>query len=601
MFLARACLEDVTEEAIVFPQGQTYRRCLEIVESLETGSAFGVETELDESFKRYISQSETYIEQRSKVGLAIKARDESVESEYLQFKDVVDQLLVRTLRERQMRDAFFMATVRWSANFSVPGSGKTASVLGAFAFLRHAGKVDRVVVVCPKSAFETWKTEWIACFEDTLPLRCFCLGDANVVRLTKEQRKSAVRLDYGKYNLMLFNYEALESYVEDLGDVVGDKTLLVFDEVHRVKAVGGQRASWALEVAKPAGYVTVLTGTPIPNTYCDIYNMLHLLYPDDYDSFFGFTPAFLKNPTRWEIDQINDAFRPFFCRTNKDELGVPRPNPNSLYHLEASEAESKLLSILSAAYRKNHLVLMIRALQLESDASMLGQALDPADFEYVLDQDGERLTDIDFVNYSADVPILIRRCGKSTKMKECEEVVVDLVSEGKPVIVWCIFVKSIEHIAEDLRKRGVSAKAIYGSTPLDEREEILKDFRNGLFKVLVTNPHTLAESVSLHQICHDSVYFEYSYNLVHLLQSKDRIHRLGLPEGQYTQYHFLQVHFDIRGERWSLDQRIYDRLLEKEATMLEAIDGGYLEGGYVDEEDVEIVLGDLFHLLDRSE
>jgi len=29
--------------------------------------------------------------------------------------------------------------------------------------------------------------------------------------------------------------------------------------------------------------------------------------------------------------------------------------------------------------------------------------------------------------------------------------------------------------------------------------------------------------------------------------------------------------------------------------MLEAIDGGYLECGYVDEEDLEIVLGDLFH------
>ena len=48
--------------------------------------------------------------------------------------------------------------------------------------------------------------------------------------------------------------------------------------------------------------------------------------------------------------------------------------------------------------------------------------------------------------------------------------------------------------------------------------------------MLLTNPHTLAESVSLHSVCHDAVYFEYSYNLVHPLQSKDRIHRLGLPK-----------------------------------------------------------------------
>ena len=56
--------------------------------------------------------------------------------------------------------------------------------------------------------------------------------------------------------------------------------------------------------------------------------------------------------------------------------------------------------------------------------------------------------------------------------------------------------------------------------------------------MLVTNPQTLAESVSLHSVCHDAVYFEYSYNLVHLLQSKDRIHRLGLPDDQKTRYYY---------------------------------------------------------------
>lgn len=64
-----------------------------------------------------------------------------------------------------------------------------------------------------------------------------------------------------------------------------------------------------------------------------------------------------------------------------------------------------------------------------------------------------------------------------------------------------------------------------------------------------------------------------------------------------VRYHFLQVDFDTREGRWSLDRKIYNRLQEKEETMLEAIDGGYLEGGYVDEEDIEIVLGDLFRLL----
>ena len=113
-------------------------------------------------------------------------------------------------------------------------------------------------------------------------------------------------------------------------------------------------------------------------------------------------------------------------------------------------------------------------------------------------------------------------------------------------------------------------------------------------EVLITNPHTLAESVSLHSVCHDAIYYEYSYNLVHLLQSKDRIHRLGLEEGQYTQYYFLHSMFLTRENFiYSLDQRIYERLLEKERIMLDAIDKDVLETLGSIEEDIEIIFKDL--------
>ena len=131
--------------------------------------------------------------------------------------------------------------------------------------------------------------------------------------------------------------------------------------------------------------------------------------------------------------------------------------------------------------------------------------------------------------------------------------------------------------------------------PMEQRTRILRDFRVGTLEVLVTNPHTLAESVSLHRSCHDAVYFEYSYNLVHLLQSKDRINRLGLPDDQYTQYHFMQSVFPGgEGEGWSLDRNIYERLGEKEQVMLDAIDHGVLESGSTDERDWEIIFRGLF-------
>jgi hypothetical protein len=138
------------------------------------------------------------------------------------------------------------------------------------------------------------------------------------------------------------------------------------------------------------------------------------------------------------------------------------------------------------------------------------------------------------------------------------------------------------------------AEIIDGGVDQQSRDTILGQFKAGGVDVLITNPHTLAESVSLHSVCHDAIYFEYSYNLVHLLQSKDRIHRLGLPQGQYTQYHFLQSVFDVDGADWSLDENIYNRLSEKEQTMLDAIDRGVLEVGSTDDHDLEMVFEGLF-------
>ena len=156
-----------------------------------------------------------------------------------------------------------------------------------------------------------------------------------------------------------------------------------------------------------------------------------------------------------------------------------------------------------------------------------------------------------------------------------------------------MFVNSIQQLSETLESIGIRTRCVYGEVPLDERQQILADFKSGNIQVLLTNPHTLAESVSLHSVCHDAIYFEYSYNLVHLLQSKDRIHRLGLPDNQYTQYYYHQVSYQTEDGEWSLGEAIYDRLKEKEQIMLDAIDNHVLEAMPTSDEDLEMIFSKL--------
>ena len=539
-----------------------------------------------EALREYIESRELHIEARSRLGVELKEQHPKLRDRFESYRSVVDGEMARKLRERQMWDSFFMCAMQKSANFSVPGSGKTASVLGMYAYLRSKGLVRRILVICPKNAFGSWMDEFSLCFDGVEPLRA--LNIHSPVYKSTMQRNAALQYDSGRSNLILVNYESVGGVLDSLLQLLDKHTLLVFDEVHKVKRVNGEYAENALRLSREACYAVAMTGTPIPNAYTDIYNLLHILFPHEYDEFFDFTVPMLRDPGPADITAINDKLQPFFCRTTKEQLGVPKANDDLLCASEATAEENRLLRILQMKYRKNKLALLVRILQMESDPKLLLRSLDLSDFAYLLD-DSVESAEIDYADYSEEVKSLIDSCGRTTKFRRCVELAASLVKQHKPVIIWCMFVSSIRNLSEALEKMGIRTRCIYGEVPLEERQQILADFRRGDIQVLLTNPHTLAESVSLHGVCHDAIYFEYSYNLVHLLQSKDRIHRLGLPDGQYTQYYYQQLFYQTEDGPWSLGEAVYNRLREKEEIMRSAIDNHVLEAMPTSDEDLEMI------------
>lgn len=564
----------------------------------EAASQKGYETVLSPSLCAWLEEGGVRAEALRATGLSIKSRDASVVAAFREYSSALKEEFVRPLREQQAWDSFFMCSMRKSANFSVPGSGKTASTLGMFAYLRRRGLVERLVVVCPKNAFGSWRDEWEACFGGNLACSSLCFHDPQFAMSGSAEKKRVLSLNLKRYNLVLLNYESLGALKQEAAEAVSSDCMLVFDEVHKVKRVNGVRASNALAVASRAEYVVALTGTPIPNSYRDLFNLLNILFPEDYSNLFGFNPGELDDPDEDGIARINEALQPFFCRTNKESLGVPPANEDEIYEVAVSEGENRLLREVRSRYKDDPLSLIIRILQIESDPSMMYEALDEDCRGFLFDEDNWPSVDADPM--PKDLERFARECAPTAKTLRCLELVADLVSKGKQAIVWCVFKKSMGNIEHGLKKMGIKARQINGGTPSEERGRIIELFKAGKIDVLVTNPHTLAESVSLHRSCHDAVYFEYSYNLVHLLQSKDRIHRLGLPDDQYTQYHFLRSVFNLGENRWSLDANIHERLREKETTMLEAIDRGVLETGSADQDDLAEVFSGLFDEFDQT-
>ena len=88
---------------------------------------------------------------------------------------------------------------------------------------------------------------------------------------------------------------------------------------------------------------------------------------------------------------------------------------------------------------------------------------------------------------------------------------------------------------------------------------------NSGLNVLIANPFAVAESISLHKACHNAIYLERSFNAAHFIQSKDRIHRYGLPSGVQTNYYYLV-------SENSIDETINERLNIKEQRLIEIME-----------------------------
>ena len=592
---------EVRDRITYFKSDISYITMKKIIDKYNESAAYNKYSfKVSKTLRDYIDGKNIQIDKRKELGKLIKKRDSIVINQFNKFNLIVNSEMERQLREKQMWDAFFIKEMKKSANYSVPGAGKTSIVYGAFAYLNKVGidKVKKIIMIGPKNSFKSWKDEFIKCFGTKKELKLLNIQDKKYRK--QNERISALRFDSENCNLILINYDLLPSLVDVLNEIINSETMLVFDEIHKIKAVGGVWSSAALDICKNAKYKVALTGTPIPNSYLDLYNQLNILFTDEYKTFFKFSTSDLRKTNDTLTTKINDLIYPFFCRTTKKQLNVPEPNPDEMVVSTMTNDEQMLFSYLRRKYSHNGLELYIRLLQASTNPKLLLRNIDPNSISELFTSEEEEVDSNEYVNfenikfdnsYDQDFANLVNKFDMTSKFWEGIELVKKLVSEGKQVIVWGIFVDTINRIEEELNNAGISAKIIYGATDLEERERRIEEFKSKQFKVLITNPHTLAESVSLHDTCHDAVYFEYSFNLTHMLQSRDRINRLGLPENQYTQYYYLVLK-SINPDEDSIDLKTYNRLEEKKNTMLKSIEGELVESINFDIiDDIKAILG----------
>ncbi len=547
----------------------------------------------------FIKENDLELETRKKLGLSIK-NNESSElwiNTFEKFKYIVNMGMVARLKEKQMYNAFYHYMMKSSSDFSVPGTGKTYISYGLFTYLNSCvdktQECNRMVVFGPLNCFKAWKDECINIYGKD--------NEYKIFEITKFHDSFESEIKKNVYHIYLINYDFInnDNKIELISKyLLNSKTLVIFDEIHKLKNTNGVRANLFLKMfqscySKPI-YKLALTGTPIPNSFLDISNYLKILYPEDLQS----TLVKLSDNRLRQGDsnpliakEISDTLQPFFVRTTKADLNIPMPLTDDITTLSVTPTkdEQELFNFIWKNC-SNPLLKFIRLIQASSNPRLLLRKINADEINELYEQN-----DISIFNdipenqdiNKADIGHLVEKIDISSKTKSTINEIESLVKQGKKILVWCLFIDTIDFMSSTLEKKGIRIITITGRDNPNLREEKIDLFKNGNIDVLITNPNTLAESVSLHKVCHNAIYLEFGFNLTYLLQSKDRIHRVGLNQYDVTKYYFAITSNNY--QRGAIDDYIYERLKSKEERMKSVIESKSLNFVPTESEKEEIL------------
>jgi len=518
------------------------------------------------------------------------------EKEFRAFKESVERSVVRrVLYDRQLLAAFHLAFSQNACDFSVPGSGKTSTVYAAYSYLSHLPpddpkSVNKLLVIGPLSSFGPWEDEFLQCF-GRVPNSIRLSG--GMPRQERDRHLLSIRPVEETPELTLMSYQSVGYNLDSLVYFLqrgGNRVMVVLDEAHRIKNVeGGVWAHAALSLSRHCASRVVLTGTPLPNGYEDLQNLFEFIWPGKDLVKYSVYQLKDMSANRYDsrIPQLIENVSPFFVRIRKSHLMLPPAVSHEPVYVEMDPLQDDIYRYVENRYL-SYLVTgrglslraeltrarVVRLMQAATNPALLRQPLE----DYFRAQGlGDEL-DIDdaeiirkIFNYSdlTDAP---------PKFRAVRDIVADLVAEGEKVVIWGVFIHNIRSLQLYLARSGIESELLIGEVPVERddvsmddivtREKVIRTFHDpdSPFRVLIANPHAVSESISLHKACHNAIYLERTFNATHFIQSKDRIHRVGLDPQTTTHYQFILT-------RDSIDEVIHNRLAEKEARMLEVIEG----------------------------
>ncbi len=535
-----------------------YVKTISCLERLE----FKYETtrELQEAAKIFIEKEQAFELFSSK---ARDIRNNKYDlDDFTHFKSALEERMVKGqgLYPLQLLSAYHLSFSQHACNFSVPGAGKTRVVYGAYTYLKSLPEndkkhVDYLLVVGPLSCYAPWEKEYQEVFGKK--------ANSKRIKGLSSEEQTQHFFSANPPEITLMSYQGLSFATDDVINFLSNKkVMVVLDEAHKIKRVDG--GVWAGTIKKIAPYCTsrvILTGTPAPKGYEDLYNLYHFIWPDK--NILRFNPQHLISMTHnlndERINELVENAAPFFIRIKKSQLDIPPATVHPTIVVPMGRAQKEIYNYIDSSYKSaiesanqsediNQFFAkarVIRLMQAATNPQLLNSSMERHFAE-------EGITNNLFIDDSEILNKIRNYISDETppKFKEVLKLVNKIINENGKVIIWTTFIGNIIALSNYLEKEGVSTKLLYGEIPVEQdnqdefletREKIIDEFHeeDSSFSVIIANPAAVSESISLHKACHNAIYMDRNYNAANFMQSKDRIHRKGLSPDTVTNYYTL--------------------------------------------------------------
>ena len=184
----------------------------------------------------------------------------------------------------------------------------------------------------------------------------------NVLFVTKKKAISSIENDYKAlsplYNLLVINYESLHKIPETKWD------LIICDEAHSMGAFPkpSKRAlqiKYLIDKTKP--YVILLSGTPTPESYSQMYHQVYGILNNpfkEFKTFYKFCSKFVKVTTKIinglsmndyskGYDTIITEMEPFTINYTQEEAGFIAKTTEEIFEVDLKESTYKLIKQLT--------------------------------------------------------------------------------------------------------------------------------------------------------------------------------------------------------------------------------------------------------------